>query len=134
MVAGNEEFVILLVVQGKGEYSVEVFDEVGSLLLVQCQYYLAVAARLETESVGILSPYFLVVVYLSVYGKDLLAVRREQGLLAALGVYDAQPLVSQYRTLATIYAAPVWSAMANLLAHAQGFFPQACCLLLDVEY
>ena len=75
----------------------------------------------------------LVVVYLAVDSQHLLLVGREQRLPSALRVYDAKALMGKYCGAADVYAAPVRTAVADLLAHPQGFLPELRGLFLDIQ-
>ena len=46
-VASDEKLVALGIVEGEGEDAAEVVEKVDALLAIQCQYNLAVAARLK---------------------------------------------------------------------------------------
>ena len=63
-------------------------------LTIQGQNHLTVAARLESI-VGERSPDVEMVVDLTVHGEHLLLVGREQRLLTALWVYNAQSLMTE---------------------------------------
>ena len=82
-----------MVVKGKGKDTAQIFQKVDSFFAVQCQDYLAVAARLEIVLTGIAATYLLMVVNLAVNGKHLLVVGREQGLATRLWINNTQSFV-----------------------------------------
>ena len=82
MVARNQERILLDVVQREGIYSVEVFEEVQSLLAGECEYDFPVGARLELLLVFVFLPDFLMVIYFSVHCEHLFSVRRDKRLSA----------------------------------------------------
>lgn len=102
-------------------------------MTIQCEDYFTVASRLELI-VRKFPAYVLMVIYLTVHSKHLLAIGREEGLLAALGIDYRQTFMGQYGRLAAMDAAPVRTAMTYLLTHAQGLLPQRITLFLDIEY
>ena len=133
-IAGNEELVLLLVVERKGKDAAEVFKEVNSLITLKCKNNLAVAARLEFVLTSIETANFLMVVDLTVHGKYLLPIWREKGLATRFWVYDTQTLVSENGAAATVDTTPVWSAVTDLLTHFQCFLTKSLCLLFYVQY
>ena len=76
----------------------------------------------------------LVIVDFPIDGKHLPAVGTIERLLAALRIHDAQTLVAQDGMPSAVDAAPVRTAVTNLLAHAQSLVAQLGGLLLDVKY
>ena len=114
-VTGDEEFVLLLVVQGKCEDTAEVLEEVDSLLLIEGKNDFAVAAGLEGILVRIPGADCGMVVDLAVDGKNMLSVRRHQRLSAGKRIYDRQSLMGENRCLSTIDSAPVRSSVTDLL-------------------
>ena len=73
-VAGNKELVALLVIERKSEDTAQVFEEINSLLSIEGEDDLAVAARLEVIAPGKFAPDILMVVYLAVDRQYLTAV------------------------------------------------------------
>ena len=132
-VAGDEEGVLLLIVEREGEDAVQVLQEGGAFVAVEREDDLAVASRLEVVASGIPRTDVAVVVNLAVHGQNLFPVRGVERLPAALRVDDGEPFVAKYGTLATIDAAPVRSAVAYLLGHGQCFPAQFRRLFLDIE-
>ena len=133
-VAGNEEFVFLLVIKHKGEYAADVFKEVDTFLFVEGKDNLAVALCLEIVLASIQASYLLMVVYLTIDSQHLFPVRRIKRLTTTLGVNDAQSLMSKDSTAATIYTTPVRTTMTYLLTHLQSFFAQFLRLLFYIQY
>ena len=134
MVAGYEEGILLLVIKGKGENTVQVFKKVNSLVAVKRKDHLTVATCLKIITPLISCPDLLMVIYLAVDGQHLFAIRREQRLTSTLGIDDAQTLMRQYGTARTMYAAPVWTTVAYLLTHAESLGAQLRRLFFYVEY
>ena len=133
-VPGDQEGVLLRVVEREGEDAAQLLQEIRSLVAVEREDDLAVAAGLEFILPGVAAADLLVVVYLAVHRQHLLPVRGNQRLAARLRVHDAQALVGQHGAAAAPDAAPVRSAMADLAAHLQGLATQGVGLLGDVEY
>ena len=102
-------------------------------MTIQCEDYFTVASCLELI-VRKFPAYVLMVIYLTVHGKHLLAIGREEGLLATLGVHDGQTFMGKYGRITTMNATPVWTPMTYLLTHAQGLLPKRITLFLDIEY
>ena len=139
-----------LIVKRKGEDAAEALQHALNLLVhgiaplfhgggaggeaaVQRQYHFAVAARLELIFTDIATTDLLMVVYFAVDRQHLLAVGREERLPSALGIDDAQSLVCQDGTAATVDARPVRSAVTQFLAHAQRLLAQLWRLTPDSE-
>ena len=81
-VAGNQELVLLLVVEHEGEDATQVLEEVDALFAIEGKDDLTVAARLELILSGITAANLLMVIYLAVDSQHLLPVGREQRLSA----------------------------------------------------
>ena len=133
-VTGNEEFVLLLVVEHKGEDATEVFEEVDALLAIEGEDNLTVGARLELVLAGIAATNLLMVVYLTIDGEDLFLIRTIERLTTTLGVHNAQSLVGENGTATTVYSTPVRSAVADFLTHLQRLITQRMRLLLNIQY
>ena len=132
-VACNEVFVALLIVECEGEYAAQALQEVDAMGAIECQYHLAVAARLVFIFAGSLLSDLLVIINLSVDGQHLFAVGAVERLLAALRVHDAQSLMAQDGMRAAVYTAPVWSAMTDFLTHAQSLLAQLAALFFYIK-
>ncbi len=87
-VAGNEKFIILLVVEHEGEYAAEVFKEVDAFLFVEGENHFAVAACLKFIFPCVLTTNVLMVVYLAVDCKYLFFVGGEERLSATFRIDD----------------------------------------------
>lgn len=114
---GYEVIVRLFIVEGKGEDTVQFFEEIDALVFVEGEDDFAVRTRLKGVLSGVMCTDIAVVVYLTVDGKDLLAVGRVQRLPTRLRVDDRKPLVCKDCGAAYINTAPVRSAMADFLCH-----------------
>jgi hypothetical protein len=79
-VTGNEEGILLLIIEHKGKDATEVLQEINAFLTIQGENHLTVAARLEVILSGKLPSDVLMVIYLPIDGKNLFPVRREQRL------------------------------------------------------
>ncbi len=73
-VAGNEEGVVLFVVEGEGKDAAEMLNAAGAILAVEGKDDLAVRPRKELIFALHLFAYLAVVVYLAVDGKNQFAV------------------------------------------------------------
>ena len=93
------------------------FEEIDALVFVEGEDDFAVRTRLKGVLSGVMCTDIAVVVYLTVDGKDLLAVGRVQRLPTRLRVDDRKPLVCKDCGAAYINTAPVRSAMADFLCH-----------------
>ena len=133
-VTGNQELVILNVVEHEREYAAQLFEEVDALITVKRKNHLAVASRLKFVLSCKSATDILVVVNLAVDRQNLFLVRRIQRLSATFRVDDAQPLMGEDRLSATVYSTPVRSAMTYFLTHPQCFLAQRRRLLLHVQY
>ena len=132
-IAGDQEGVLLLVVQHEGENAVQFVQEVRTLVAIQGKDDLAVAARAEIIFPGIAPPDFLVVVNLSVHGQNLPPVGRKQGLPARFGIDDAETFVGKDGAAATPDTAPIRASVPDFPAHFQGLTPQLGALLTDFQ-
>ena len=66
--------------------------------------------------------------------EDRLPVGGIQGLSTGLGVYDAQPLMTEDRALSAVDSAPVGSPVPKLPAHVKSLCAQSWSPLRDIEY
>ena len=73
------------------------------------------------------------IINLTVHGKHLFLIWCKQRLATTFWVYNAQTLMCQDSRTTTIDAAPVGSAMADLLAHTKRLLSQFRSLLLNIE-
>ena len=79
-VTGNQELVLLFIVEHKGKDTTQVLEEVNTLFAIQGEYDLTVRTRLELVLSGIATANLLMVINLAIDGQHLLTVGREQGL------------------------------------------------------
>ena len=86
-VACNEKLIALLIVEGKGKDATKVLKKVDAFVAIERENNLTVGACLKLILTVIALAYILMVVYLAVYSKHLLAIRREQWLATRLRVY-----------------------------------------------
>ena len=117
----------------EGENTAEFLQEIRSLVAIQRQDDLAVAAGLEFILPGIAATDVLMVIDLAVDGQHLLSVRSEKRLSARLRIHDAQPLVRQHGAPAAPDATPVRTPVPDLPAHLQGLAPQRLRLFPNIE-
>ena len=99
------------VVEDEGEDSVEAVEEVATLLGVEGQDDLAVAAGPEVVGAGEAGFEFAVVVDLSVDGEHVGAVRAAERLGPVFHVHDGQPVVGQNGPFMGVDAGPVRAAV-----------------------
>ena len=133
-VAGYQECILLLVVEGKGKDAGEVLQKVDAFLALEGQNHLAVAACMKVILTGIASADFLMIVDLTVHGQDLLLVGAVERLAATFGVNDRESLMCQDGRAATVDSTPVRSAVTDFLTHTQRLLSQLLRLLLDIKY
>ena len=117
LLAADIEWFSYYDVRGEGEDAAEVVEKVDALLAIQCQYNLAVAARLKLIFPLEAFSDVLMVIYLAVYGQHLFLIGGEEGLTSRLGVDNAQSFMAQDGRSTCIDAAPVGSAVTNFLTH-----------------
>ena len=114
MVAGNHVDILLAVIKTEGEDAVEVFKEINALVAVQGQDDLTVTLCQEFIFTLITLPDLLMVVYLTVCGKDELSILAVKRLLTRKRVYDGKSLMRDDTVGTCENTGPVRSAVADL--------------------
>jgi len=136
-IAGNEKFVAQLIVEHEGKDAVEVLEKVDALFTIEGKDDFAIGTRLEVVEARQTATNFLMVVYLSVDGQNqlpfALSGRSIEGLSPTLWVDNAESLMGKNGRTAHIDSTPIWSAMAQFLAHRQRFITQLLRLFPDIQ-
>ena len=118
-VAGQQKSLFALVPERESEHAPKMLDTVVSMLLVEVENHLAIAARLEdVPSVTQLIAQLHVVVDLAVRDEDQRVVLVGQRLRTGREVDDAQPPYRQCDALAGELAGAVRAAVNQCPAHA----------------
>ncbi len=104
MVAPDKIYVVLFVVKGESEDSVQILEEIRPLLLIERKNHLAVGLRSERIFALVAAADFLVIVNLAVHGENHVAVGADKRLLAGKRIDNSEALVAQNRVVAGIHA------------------------------
>ena len=139
-VASDKKRAILDIVKGESEDAGQALKQrherrraIGLPLTIEGQDDLAVGTRLILVIARRLADGSMVV-NLTVHGKHLFLVGREERLPAAFRVDNGKTLMAQYGRLASVDATPVGAAMTYFLTHTQRLLAQFGRLLTDIEY
>ena len=119
MVAANHVHILFAVVQRKGEDTVQVFEEVGPLLLVKRKDNLAVGVGLELVLIGVLISNIEVIVDLAINSEHQISVFAVKGLATRLWVYNRQALVGEDRLVVAEDARPIGTTVPYALGHIE---------------
>ena len=132
-VAGDQESIFFCVIECKCENPVQFLQEIRSLVAVQGENDLTIAARTEIIFPGVAAADLLMVVDLAVHCQHLLPVRGEERLSAGLRVHDAQALVGHDGAPAAPDAAPVRPPVPKFAAHPESLPAHGVGLFANVE-
>ena len=131
-ISGNQEFIVALVVQYKGEDATQGIEEVGSLAFIKGNDGLAIGCGLE-RVVRQLAPEGFVIVDLPVDRQDQVASGICQGLSAMLNINNRKPLVGEDCVFVGKNAAPVRPSVAQKARHRHRPFAKRYRITVNIQ-